>query len=227
MCLDDPDKLVFSYTRMMMGFLLFQPMPQDILIIGLGGGSLSKYCYRHLPEARITTVEINQRVIELRDAFVIPGDDERFRVIHADAADYVEDCRQDYDVILLDGFDADGLPQRLSNQRFYDRCADRIRDHGILVANLLEGDWRIASCWLRLRQAFNGHVIGARPVRGYNLILYAGHSREMLADSLLTERARMLDRQYGLNFSDILGKMNEAVRPSWDSARSDRPCRPW
>ena len=39
MCLDNPDKLVFSYTRMMMGFLLFQPMPRDTLIIGLGGRS--------------------------------------------------------------------------------------------------------------------------------------------------------------------------------------------
>ncbi len=215
MCLDDPDKLVFSYTRVMMGFLLFQPTPREILIIGLGGGSLSKYCYRHLPEACITTVEINEQVIGLRDAFAIPGDDERFRVVHADAADYIEDCRQNYDVILLDGFDADGLPQRLSSQRFYDRCADRVRDHGMLVANLLEGDWRIASCWRRLRQAFDGHVIGARPAKGYNLILYAGRCTELPAAPVLAERARMLDRCYDINFSDILARIRGAVRPSW------------
>jgi hypothetical protein len=27
--------------------------------IGLGGGSLAKFCYRHLPNSRITVVEIN------------------------------------------------------------------------------------------------------------------------------------------------------------------------
>src|SRR6185437_7928214 len=37
--------LDLSYTRAMMSFQLFQPGPRDILIVGLGGGSLSKYCF--------------------------------------------------------------------------------------------------------------------------------------------------------------------------------------
>jgi spermidine synthase len=81
-------------------------------MIGLGGGSLAKYCYRHLPDTTITAVEINPQVIALRDQFHVPRDDERFRVICADGAKYVTDPFPDHrpDVLLIDGYDADGLP---------------------------------------------------------------------------------------------------------------------
>jgi len=48
---DAPHELELGYTRTMMGFLLYQPQPRAILIVGLGGGSLSKYCYQQLPDA--------------------------------------------------------------------------------------------------------------------------------------------------------------------------------
>jgi spermidine synthase len=46
MCMADPNALELEYTRAMMGFLLFVPQPRELLIIGLGGGSLAKYCRR-------------------------------------------------------------------------------------------------------------------------------------------------------------------------------------
>src|SRR5260370_22792526 len=53
----DPYALALGYTRTMMGFLLFQPNPSRISIIGLAGGSLAKYCYRHLPDTAIAAVQ--------------------------------------------------------------------------------------------------------------------------------------------------------------------------
>ena len=47
----DPEHLVLDYTRTMMGFLLFQPKPVRIAMIGLGGGSLAKYCTDDFPTA--------------------------------------------------------------------------------------------------------------------------------------------------------------------------------
>jgi spermidine synthase len=89
MRLQDPYALDLEYTRMMMGFLLFMAEPQNITMIGLGGGSLAKFCYRYLPQTRILVVEINPHVIALRDAFHIPSDDDRFSVARADGAQYV------------------------------------------------------------------------------------------------------------------------------------------
>ncbi|MFP3747784.1 spermidine synthase, partial [Achromobacter sp. SIMBA_011] len=87
--LKDPVRLELGYTRVMMGFLLLQPAPARISMLGLGGGSLAKYCYRHLPDSAMEAVEINPQVIALRDVFRIPHDDARFAVVCADGADYV------------------------------------------------------------------------------------------------------------------------------------------
>src|SRR5258708_38074937 len=54
MRLDDPEKLSLRYTRKMMAFLLFNRAPARILLLGLGGGSLAKFCYRRLPRAALT-----------------------------------------------------------------------------------------------------------------------------------------------------------------------------
>src|ERR1035437_2041812 len=43
----DPTSLEFAYTRKMMSFLLFQEKTRSILMLGLGGGSLAKFCYTH------------------------------------------------------------------------------------------------------------------------------------------------------------------------------------
>src|SRR5512146_1660508 len=75
MDLRDPFALDLEYTRTMMGFLLFRPDPRQIAMIGLGGGSLAKFCHRHLPAARLQVVEINPHVIALRDEFHVPPDD--------------------------------------------------------------------------------------------------------------------------------------------------------
>jgi hypothetical protein len=49
MHLEYPDRLCLAYTRKMMAFLLFNHAPERILLLGLGGGSLAKFCYRRLP----------------------------------------------------------------------------------------------------------------------------------------------------------------------------------
>ena len=62
----DPDRLLIDYTRTMLGALVLAPRPRNIGMIGLGGGSQAKYCYRHVPEAQIEVVENNPHVLALR-----------------------------------------------------------------------------------------------------------------------------------------------------------------
>lgn len=60
-------------------------------MIGLGGGSLAKYCYRHFPQTEITVIEISPDVIALRNEFAILADDTRFRVLPGDSSHWVTD----------------------------------------------------------------------------------------------------------------------------------------
>ncbi len=140
---DDPHRLELDYTRAMAGFLLLQPEPEAILAIGLGGGSLPKYCHKHLPSAHITVVEINPHVIAMRDTFCVPPDGERFRVVCDDGARFVSETeasetKNGYDVILVDGFTYDGQPEQLCSLAFYDACRTALTPNGVLVVNMHE-----------------------------------------------------------------------------------------
>jgi len=118
MRIDDPFALDIAYTRKMMAFLLFAPNPGHVLLVGLGGGSLAKFCHRHLPRTRLTVVELNPDVIALRQAFGVP-DDERLAIVQADAAAYLPEAEGDTDVLLLDGFDARGIAPTFLSRTFY------------------------------------------------------------------------------------------------------------
>jgi spermidine synthase len=131
-----PDALDLEYTRMMMAFLLFNSRPERITMIGLGGGSLAKFCYRALPKTHIDVVEIHPGVIALRNEFHLPADDDRFAVIEGDGAQFVADHPDHADILLVDGYDQAGIPPQLCSPAFYQHCHDHLREGGILVANL-------------------------------------------------------------------------------------------
>ncbi len=165
MDLREPDRLVLDYTRLMMAFLLFQPQPQRMLMIGLGGGSLPKFCHRHLPGCDITVVEIDPAVIALREAFEIPPDQADFRVVQADGADFVAMADdQRFNVILVDGFEADRMAPALGTQDFYDHCARLLCPGGVMLCNLHELDIHYGAFMERIATAFDGNalVVGTR-----------------------------------------------------------------
>lgn len=188
MRLSAPDELVFSYTRAMMGFLLFQHAPRHLLMVGLGGGSMLKFCYRHLPDTRITVLELDADVIALRDQFMIPPDDARLQIIHADAALYMEEIApQDIDVLLLDGFGADGLPPELCSADFYATCRRALEPRGILVANIMDRDARLPSCMQYLHAEFDQRVCWCRAEGGGNRIIFAINGAKDAAEAASSE----------------------------------------
>jgi spermidine synthase len=135
MSLDEPDALIAAYTRKMMSFLLFNPAPKHIQMIGLGGGSLAKFCYRNLPEAQITVVEVDARVVALRDEFCIPADDERLRIVCEDGAHYISQRSDPIDVLLVDAFDPVGVAPALAASSFYFQAERRLSPRGVMVMN--------------------------------------------------------------------------------------------
>jgi spermidine synthase len=208
----DPLELDLSYTRAMMSFQLFRPDPRDILIVGLGGGSLSKYCFHKFPSARVTTVEIDERVIALREQFFIPPESERFRIVHADAAEYLPGKVGVADVMLLDGFDASGLPGSLSSQYFYDCCHAALRDEGVLVANLLNSDWRLATQLDRLRRACNGKLFRTTARLEGNTIAIGIKQAPVPGWLDLYARAEAITKSMGLDLHRYVKKMERHHR---------------
>lgn len=173
MHLDAPHRITLDYVRAMLCFLLFQPRPAHIVIIGLGGGSLAKFCHRYLPHSRVTVVELCADVIALRDQFAIPPDGERFQVVQGDGAAFIATMARCIDVLLIDGFDRDGLPQALCSERFYHDCRRALRHGGVLAANVFSYDPQYPVALARLRHCFPQRVTSLHGIAGNNRILFA------------------------------------------------------
>ena len=152
-----PQRLHTGYTRTMLAALWLHPAPRRIGIIGLGGGAQAGFCHRHLPQAHIAVAENDPDVIALRDTFRIPADDARLRVECIDGARWLRQHRGEFDLLLVDAYDAQGIPPALSTQAFYDDCRAALAADGVLASNLYDTDTR--AHLTRLRRSFDGRVL--------------------------------------------------------------------
>lgn len=218
MYVNGPDLLALGYTRTMAGFLLLHPQPRRIAMIGLGGGSLAKYFYRHLPDARITSIEIDPDVIALRDRFRIPPDDARFTVLCADGADYVAAAGEaSADVLIVDGFDAGGLPHALGTRQFYADCRRHLAADGVLVVNLLVDDPRVADCLAALRDVFGASAaLAPAEDSALNLIVFAWKSDAPLPSlETMIERANALADRHSVDLAEAAVRIELGASYDW------------
>ena len=200
MSLLNPDALELEYTRMMMGFVLFNPEPERIVMVGLGGGSLAKFCHRHLPRSQVEALEINPAVIALRGDFMVPPDDERFRVIACDAAEFLGGASDHADVILLDGFGDQGMPDALCSEAFYADCLRALRDDGLLVINFHVNHPLYHEYLARVRESFGAAMFEVVDDDMTNSIVFACKG-DLLDDpaSARLRRPEALSRMRGVS----------------------------
>jgi spermidine synthase len=221
MSIDDPDMLILDYTRRMMGFLLFNPSPGVIEIIGLGGGSLAKYCHRYLPDTSIIAVEIDPDVIAVREQFFMPPESERFEIVCYDGAEFVARDPGRCDILLVDGFDKDGQPAQLCSSEFYRDCRLRLNPGGILVVNLCDDHWKHGSILSRIRGCFEGVI--DLPLRiGMNRIIFAFRDGLTSLDhAALLQAARNLDQAHPMSFLSLANEILEGAKsPDLRSGRN-------
>jgi spermidine synthase len=204
----DPTKLALAYTRKMMAFLLFKRDPKRILLLGLGGGSLAKFCYGNLPDAAITAVEVSRDVIALRKHFGIPADNRRFRVINGDGAEYMASTRRRKDVILADACDRKGSAATLASTEFLLCARRRLSSDGVFVANLCGDGASIANQLATIRRAFDNQVLSLQVENDGNIVVFAFKSRPPdMAAERIGQAARELKQRFQLNFPTFARRM--------------------
>jgi len=210
--LSNPVRLALAYTRKMMAFLLFNHSPRRILMLGLGGGSLAKFCYANLPATSFTAVEVNQDVIALRDEFGVPADDHRFRVINDDGATYISTPGHCKDVILADGCDRSGIAAEFESVEFYRKARRRLSAGGVFVANVCGDKDSAAAHLTRLREAFEDELLSLRVRADGNIIVFGFRERRPRHWGRIEAGAVDLRRQFHLDFPRYAHKMTADSR---------------
>ena len=136
--LDDPDKMVFEYTRMMTGALFVNPDPESVLIIGLGGATMPVALHKLLPDVIIDSVELDPAVVRVAQRFFGYETGPRQRVFVEDGRAFIERALNEgrtYDMVMLDAFDVDYIPAHLLTLEFLRQVRGILAPGGLVVAN--------------------------------------------------------------------------------------------
>lgn len=214
MRIDAPHALALAYTRAMMACLLFNPRPRDFLLIGLGGGSLAKFIYRHRPRARIVALEVDPRVVAAAHRlFRLPIGRKRLRVIVGDGAVYAGEHPSSADVILLDAFVNHRQAPSIRTEAFYRAARRALKPDGVLVVNFMSDDPGLRAYLRRLAGAFHGRLACLRAIGEDNIIVFAFRDDPgVITPSSLTGRAIALQRELGLEFRHFAGGLRTLDR---------------
>jgi spermidine synthase len=133
-----PQQLVFNYTKLLMASLLINPEPKRILIIGLGGGTMSNTLAQLYPQSQIDNVEIDPAVIKVARNYFGFFENENINTFTQDGRIFIKRAllkKQSYDWIILDAFNGDYIPEHLLTKEFLQEAKDLLSDHGILSSN--------------------------------------------------------------------------------------------
>ncbi|EKE77881.1 spermidine synthase [Gallaecimonas xiamenensis] len=215
----DSDKLVFPYVRMTFAGLLLNPEPQQILMVGLGGGTVPALLHRLYPKASLDVVEIDPAVVKVAKAYFGFKEAANMQVTVSDARVFVKRAglkQAHYDLILLDAFNGDYIPEHLMTREFLEEVKALLSPAGVLVANTFSSSKLYHHESATYRAVFGPFLNFRQPKVTLSRVIIA--SQGSLPDpDLLQRRAEALAPRlapYGIPLADYPALLG--TDPDWD-----------
>jgi spermidine synthase len=205
MLINAPTVLVHEYIQRMMAWLLFvdpQTLAQrQALQLGLGAGSLTKFCHKEL-KMKTTAIELNPQVVHAcRGWFKLPADNTRMQVVLADAS---QEIKQDkwlgaVDALQVDLYDEDAAAPVLDSADFYADCRATLTEEGCMTVNLFGRSSSFDKSVDKMVQAFGEEAIWAfKATREGNTVVMAQRTPSRPKRALMAERAEFIQNTWGL-----------------------------
>ena len=192
----DPDDLPLRYAQVMTIAAIYPETARKILMLGLGGGSISTYLGRFMPEAAITTVEIDPGVITAAKTYFGLRETERMRYHAGDGRVFLSCNDELYDLILLDAYRGGYVPFHLLTREFYTLVKQRLTPGGAAAFNVHDGSKLYASTVKTLGEVFA--ALDLYPSGVGEVIAVA--SASPLDSRTLERRAATLQERHGFRF---------------------------
>jgi len=205
MYLDAPTLLVHEYIQRMMAWLLFVE-PDSVrdrraMQLGLGAGSLTKFCAKELKMAT-TTIELNPQVlVACRGWFKLPADNARLQIILADAAQEIQNPTWwgTVDALQVDLYDHQAAAPVLDSLPFYNHCRRLLTPEGCMTVNLFGRASSFERSVEKISAAFGKEAVWAfKPTREGNTVVLAQRTPSRPKRDVLTARADVIEARWGL-----------------------------
>ncbi len=218
--LDKPVELVFPYAKMTLSSLLVQSNPQSILIVGLGGGTLSDTYSQLFPDANIVISEIDDAVVRVARDYFGFQETEKISVDVGDARVFIKRAGlrgEKYDLVILDAFNGEYIPEHLMTVEFLEEVKRLLPDDGMVVANTFSTSRLYAAESNTYREVF-GEIYNLRMSGTGNRVIVA--SMQSLPDTTVLESRAPAFREmlepFGMDVTEYPQVMSKDV--SWDTS---------
>ena len=138
MSLKDPNGRGWPYTDYTDIAFLYNPNIRNVLVIGLGGGTVPKRFVRDYPQVNVDVIEIDPVVIELARKYFYVKPGPRLYIYSGDGRVFLKNkAKKQYDLIFLDAYYSDAVPFFLTTREFFKIVNDHLTPNGILVNNFV------------------------------------------------------------------------------------------
>ncbi len=189
----------FSYAMVLDIPAHFFEAPGDMLLIGLGGGSVARDYYRR--GWRVESVEIDRVVAEIaQDYFWTDPDSANIHIM--DGREFLLTNDRQFDLVVMDAFGSSSIPFHLVTTEAFALVKSRLSAQGVLAINVETREWHdilTRSLAATLRTQFE-HVmalpIAEPPNTMGNMILLASNRELELDDEVLGDPRAALPYPY-------------------------------
>lgn len=131
--------LYSNFARIFQRFNWATHPVEEVLLLGLGLGSIPVILEQvHQRKCHYTAVEIDEAVVDLAERYILHELTSPIQTICADARVVVEQLpAEHYDLICVDIFDDDTVPEAFEHPDFLQRIKSLLRPQGVLLFNRL------------------------------------------------------------------------------------------
>lgn len=186
----------------------------SMLMVGLGGGSVSTYLLRHVPEMHVTSVELDPGVVAAAKKYFGVEESPRHRIATGDGRVFLQRNKAKYDIVMIDAFRGGYVPFHLLTHEFYTLLASRLEPDGVAVLNLRARTQLFDSSLVTLKRTFK--TIEVYEWSG-NAIVLARLAPPLSADERL---ARAQERQAKYKFRyELVPLLKDEARVEIKAAR--------
>ncbi|MBX3232203.1 MAG: fused MFS/spermidine synthase [Labilithrix sp.] len=191
--------------------MLLEPRPEQVLFLGGGACIAPRQFEAAYPDVSIDVVENDPWVIAAANRYFGFRITKRISVHATDARKFVKESTfGPYDLVVLDVYDAHGIPPSLRGPELFGALRSALKDSGALIANLVAGSDDVRA---RIAEAFRGWEIADFVVDDQNTLVLAAPS--IPPREVLRERARSTKSRAG----DVLraarnGSPSAGIEPS-------------
>ncbi len=205
MLIKKPYDIELEYVQRMMAWLLFMPASEvagaHAMQLGLGAGAITKFCYKKL-KMTCTAIELNPGVLHAcRGWFRLPPDDERLRVVIADAAQEIRSSEWAgvVDALQVDLYDHEAAAPVLDSEDFYRDCRALLTPQACMTVNLFGRSSSYEASLQKISAAFGEDAVWAfKPTREGNTVVLAQRTPSRPKREQLLQAAEHIEAQWGL-----------------------------